>query len=65
MLSAKFKMGDDYMVDKIWEELDLVRVYTKKKGGPPDFSDPLILTKGRGGKSIGLACKKLHKVPIF
>ena len=55
-------MGADYMVDKIWEELDLVRVYTKKKGGPPDFTDPLVLTKGRGGKSLAVACRKLHKV---
>ena len=61
VLSARFNMGADYMVDKIWSELDLVRVYTKKKGGPPDFTDPLVLTRGRGGKSVAVACRKLHK----
>ncbi|KAI0628007.1 hypothetical protein C8Q77DRAFT_1151674 [Trametes polyzona] len=27
---------------KIWEELDLVKVYTKKRGAHPDLDDPSV-----------------------
>lgn len=36
----------DYLIDKIWEELDLVKVYTKKRGVHPDLDDPVCLRKG-------------------
>jgi ribosome-interacting GTPase 1 len=51
-ISVHFELGIDILLDKIWEQLALVRVYTKRKGGPPDFSDPLILTEGRHGLTI-------------
>merc|ERR1712087_233058 len=34
-------------VDKRWQYLGLVRVYTKPRGKKPDFGDPLILTAAR------------------
>ena len=40
------KLNLDYLLEQIWEYLALVRVYTKKPGQPPDFSDGLILRKG-------------------
>jgi ribosome-interacting GTPase 1 len=46
------QLGIDILLEKIWEMLGLVRVYTKKKGAFPDFSDPLILTHGRHGCTI-------------
>ena len=36
----------DYLIEKIWEELDLVKVYTKKRGAHPDLADPICLRKG-------------------
>ena len=36
----------DYLIDCIWEELDLVKVYTKKRGAHPDLTDPICLRKG-------------------
>jgi uncharacterized protein len=35
-----------YLIDRIWEELGLVRVYTKKRGAHPDLSDPVCLRRG-------------------
>jgi ribosome-interacting GTPase 1 len=35
-----------YLIDRIWEELGLVRVYTKKRGAHPDLDDPVCLRKG-------------------
>mmetsp|Transcript_39924 Transcript_39924/g.38476 ORF Transcript_39924/g.38476 Transcript_39924/m.38476 type:complete len:106 (+) Transcript_39924:1-318(+) len=43
-ISVTMKLGLDILREKIWDMLGMVRVYTKKKGMPPDFSDPLILT---------------------
>ena len=33
----------DYLLEMIWDRLDLVRVYTKKRGDYPDFNDPIII----------------------
>ena len=43
----------------VWEYLDLVRVYTKPKGRLPDFSEPVVLRRGRCG--VEAFCDKLHK----
>lgn len=48
----------DFLVDKIWEYLDLVRVYTKKKGQPPSLQEPLIL---RNGSTVQDVCIMIHK----
>lgn len=31
------KLNFDYLLAKIWEKLELVRVYTKKKGYMPEY----------------------------
>ena len=47
-----------YLIEKIWDTLQLVRVYTKRRGEPPDFSDPLVL---RGGSTVENACHAIHR----
>jgi len=61
VLSTLLKLNYDVFVDKIWEYLELVRVYTKRRGQPPDLSDPLVLTRGRNGITVEAACMQLHK----
>lgn len=39
----------------------MVRVYTKRKGEHPDFTEPVILTKARGGYTVKHAVLQLHK----
>ena len=36
----------DYLIERIWDELGLVKVYTKKRGAHPDLTDPICLRKG-------------------
>jgi ribosome-interacting GTPase 1 len=36
----------DYLVDQMWRNLNLLRVYTKKRGEYPDFEGGLIVRKG-------------------
>ena len=52
VLSANKGYGNEYFLEKIWEYLGLVRIYTKKKGEQPDFSAPVVLRKHKGGFSV-------------
>jgi ribosome-interacting GTPase 1 len=36
----------DYLIERIWDDLGLVKIYTKKRGVHPDLSDPVCLRKG-------------------
>eukprot|EP01125_Pyxidicula_operculata_P000258 TRINITY_DN10337_c0_g1_i1.p1 TRINITY_DN10337_c0_g1~~TRINITY_DN10337_c0_g1_i1.p1 ORF type:complete len:429 (+),score=88.87 TRINITY_DN10337_c0_g1_i1:84-1289(+) len=61
VISCYQELGLDYLLERIWDALGLVRVYTKKKGCPPSFADPLVLTEGRGGTTVENCCLQLHK----
>lgn len=58
VVSCNLELNLDYLVDRIWHYLGLCRVYTKRQGAPPDFSDPIVL---RGGAKVEDACKAVHK----
>lgn len=51
----------DKLLEKIWEYMQLVRVYTKKRGNPPDFKEPCVLTMGRNGCTVESVCRHLHR----
>jgi len=42
----------------LFEELGIIRVYTKEPGKPPDFKDPIILKEGA---TVYDAAERLHK----
>jgi ribosome-interacting GTPase 1 len=37
------KLNIDYMLESIWKLLNLIRIYTKKRGEKPDFEGGLII----------------------
>jgi len=39
----------------------MVRIYTKRRGELPDFTEPIILTQGRGGLSLKSAITQIHR----
>ena len=39
----------------------LVRVYTRKAGGKPDFEDPVVLSGDRGGVGVAALCAHVHR----
>lgn len=45
-VSALKNFGIDKLKEKIWQELNLIRIYLKPAGGEPDFQSPLILKYG-------------------
>ena len=52
------KLNLDYLLDELWEHLNLIRVYTKKPGNPPDFDDGIIL---RNGVTVKHVCHAIHR----
>ena len=63
-ISVHMDLGVDILLEKLWDALSLVRIYTKKKGNQPDFQDPLILTHGRDGVTVKSAIMQIHRVSI-
>lgn len=49
VISCNLKLNLDYLLEQMWEKLDLVRVYTKKRSCLPDFEDPIVLSVERNG----------------
>ena len=52
------KLNLEYLVEALWGHLNMVRIYTKKPGCPPDFSDPIIL---RNGANVKHVCHTIHR----
>uniref|UniRef100_A0A6B2L6A7 OBG-type G domain-containing protein n=1 Tax=Arcella intermedia TaxID=1963864 RepID=A0A6B2L6A7_9EUKA len=61
VISCNLSLGLEFLLEQIWKNLGLVRVYTKKKGHAPSFDAPIVLTEGRGGVTIENACRQIHK----
>jgi len=61
VISCHMGLNMDFLLEKIWEKLALVRVYTKKRGCLPDFGDPIILTQGRNGCTVQSVCELIHR----
>uniref|UniRef100_A0A7S0K4Z1 OBG-type G domain-containing protein n=1 Tax=Cafeteria roenbergensis TaxID=33653 RepID=A0A7S0K4Z1_CAFRO len=53
-------LGFPDILETMWSYLGLCRIYTKKKGSPPDLKDPVVLTQGRGGRNIEAFCRQIH-----
>jgi ribosome-interacting GTPase 1 len=52
-------LEDDLVKQKLWEYLGLTRVYTKRKGSPPDLSEPVILSEIRRGTTVKSLCSNI------
>lgn len=58
VVSCEMDLNMEYLVEQIYRNLSLVRVYTKKRGEYPDFDGGLILRKGA---TIQNVCDLIHK----
>ncbi|KAJ1966112.1 Ribosome-interacting GTPase 2 [Dipsacomyces acuminosporus] len=58
VVSIEQDLNMEYLKESIWNYLNLLRVYTKRHGEYPDFSEGLIL---RTGATVEDACKAIHK----
>ncbi|KAF2755904.1 GTP-binding protein [Pseudovirgaria hyperparasitica] len=58
VMSCELDLGIQDVVERCWEELRLMRLYTKRKGIDPDFSEALIV---RSGSTIEDVCDQVHR----
>ncbi|KAF8634494.1 hypothetical protein AX15_000930 [Amanita polypyramis BW_CC] len=58
VISCEMDLNLNYLVDRIWDDLGLVKVYTKKRGAHPDLNDPICLRKGA---TIEDVCNGIHR----
>ncbi|KAH7104741.1 developmentally regulated GTP-binding protein, partial [Auriculariales sp. MPI-PUGE-AT-0066] len=58
VISCEMDLNLDGLVQRIWEALGLVRVFTKKRGQHPDLTDPVCL---RTGSTIEDVCNGIHR----
>uniref|UniRef100_A0A2P2LP28 Uncharacterized protein MANES_04G143600 n=1 Tax=Rhizophora mucronata TaxID=61149 RepID=A0A2P2LP28_RHIMU len=61
VISCNMKLNLDRLLAKMWEEMGLVRVYTKPQGQQPDFTDPAVFSAGRGGCMVEDFCNHIHR----
>lgn len=58
VISCELGLNLDYLVDSIWEELALLRIYTKRRSEFPDFKDGIII---RSGATVEHLCHRIHR----
>jgi len=58
-ISSNEWLNVDELIEKMWEALDLVRVYTKPRGLAPDYSAPVVLKRGKC--TVEDFCSSIHK----
>lgn len=58
VMSCEIDLGLEDVVEEIWYQLNLSRVYTKKRGQKPVFNDPLVV---RSDSTVGDLCHSIHR----
>ncbi|KII93634.1 hypothetical protein PLICRDRAFT_171363 [Plicaturopsis crispa FD-325 SS-3] len=58
VISCEMDLNLDYLIERIWAELGLVKIYTKKRGVKPDLDDPVCLRKGA---TVETVCNGIHR----
>ena len=59
LISAHLKWNLDELLERIWDKLDLMRIYTKPKGQVPDYEEPVILLRKK--RTVADFCNKIHR----
>jgi len=58
VISCNAGLNLEYLIEKIWEYLELIQVYTKKRGFGPDFSEGIIMRKNSTVEDV---CHSIHR----
>jgi hypothetical protein len=49
----------DDLLERIWQELNMMRIYTKPRGQIPDYDAPVVLPRQKN--TVEEFCKRIHK----
>lgn len=58
VISCNLRLNLDTLIEQIWANLGLVRIYTKKRGEFPDLEQAVILKRGATVEDF---CNSIHK----
>ncbi|CAG8482006.1 17973_t:CDS:2 [Cetraspora pellucida] len=58
-ISAHHEWNFDELLEKMWEYLNLLRIYTKPKGQLPDYSAPVVLRSNL--RTVEDFCNSIHR----
>eukprot|EP01069_Polyplicarium_translucidae_P006002 Polyplicarium_translucidae@DN2892_c0_g1_i1.p1 len=61
VVSSSKEWGLQVLLERLWEKLEVVRIFTTRRGALPDFADPIIMTPRRGDMTVGNAVTMIHK----
>jgi small GTP-binding protein len=61
-ISAHLEWNLDELMERTWEYLDLIRIYTKPKGQIPDYNAPVIIPRNKNRMED--FCNRIHKSMI-
>lgn len=61
-ISAHLEWNLDELLERIWEYLNLIRIYTKPRGQIPDYNDPVVMRAVNS--TVENFCNRLHKAII-
>ena len=61
VISIYLNLNLDTMLKMMWDDLGLIRVYTKRRGQAPDLEDPIVLSSERHGLSVETATRGISK----
>lgn len=59
MIAAGKEWNFDDLLEKIWQYLDMLRIYTKPKGQIPDYDAPIVVPSGK--KTVEEFVTRIHK----
>ena len=60
-ISCKQGWNLDELLDKIWQKLGIIRVYTRPRGGEVDLTEPVIMRTRKGPTTVEAFCLAIHK----
>eukprot|EP00904_Undaria_pinnatifida_P009410 jgi/Undpi1/559/HiC_scaffold_10.g04023.m1 len=64
VVSVHMKLNLAALLAKMWAYMGLIRIFTKRRGHPPDFTDPVILSSERSGTNVKAATQHISREMI-
>ncbi len=59
MISAGKEWGFDELLEKMWQYLDMIRIYTKPRGQAPDYDSPVVIPQENC--TVEKFCMRIHR----
>ncbi|TFJ84241.1 hypothetical protein NSK_004232 [Nannochloropsis salina CCMP1776] len=61
VISVRHKLNLERLLERMWDYMGLIRVYTKRRGAPPEFREPLVMSSERRGVNVEVACENISR----